>query len=1063
MNVTRWIPSRRRLLAASVSGLMLTAHPVLAQSRSFAIAAQPAASGISEFARQAGVQILAPEAATQGRQTGAVKGPMPVAEALKALLAGTDLAVISNDGRTIVLGKPSPGLVKTRWAAAEREATALAQAAPAPVPVAAAPPPPPADEPVEVEAIQVTGSRLVSAGFTAPTPVTVVGGQQIEQRSAGSVFEFVRDIPSFKATSGPSANSTGAQNASKANLDLRGLGASRTLVLINGRRHVADGTGNVFDTNLIPSSLIDHVDIVTGGASAAYGSDAVAGAVNFVMKNRMEGLTLDVRYGASEEGDNKEYNPSFAYGRSFLDGRLHFIVGADITVNKGVGTMYARDWGLLEPGVLSISNSAMPDRVARGLPANIIANHVETSAYNASGMITSGPLKGIVFGDNGQVSMFQYGAINGGTEMIGSGNYGSVENPDQFLRAAYERGAAMTRLEYDISDDTVAFAQLQYGQLRTHGRSFGARVPNFNNYPVLIDNPFLPPSVVQAMQANNLTQISYSATRHEDLGSIESHNLTETTQGDFGLSGKVFGDWNWDVGAGAGYSVFSPFISNTPRTADFFESAYVVPGPNGVPVCGPVATNPYFNAQPALVRDQLIANLSPGCAPYNIFGTNLQQNQAALAYFNSASAADFKFHQYTLSANLAGAPFSLPAGDVSFAVGAEWRKEMLSSVNCADCQKGALMNQNYSLFSGEVTVKEIYAEAGAPLIKDKPFFKALDLNAAGRRTDYSTSGAVTTWKVGATWDLNDMVRLRTTVSHDIRAPNINELFNPGSEGNPNVTNKANGASGFIKSNTIGNPDLRPEVGDTFTAGLVFQPTWGWAQGLRASVDYYRIKIEDVIATLGVQDILDGVMLGTSPEYEPYVVRDGSALGVSRVNVPQLNLNALKTEGVDVEIAYRVPTDALGLPGRLDLRALGTYIRDQRTITKTTNIDAAGTSGSPDWSWTGTAVYRLDRLTTSLQVRYTSPIHYSSTLVGPDDPNYSVALNNSVNRNLWPSATYVNAFAQYDLISDDKRTVQIYANVDNLLDKQPPIVAISINGSAYDLVGRTFKVGLRVKY
>jgi len=1051
--------SKGRLVcaAAMVAVLAVAASPVWAQTRSFQIPSQPAAAGITEFARQAGVQILVPADSARGKRTAAVRGALPVRDALRELLSGTGLVVKANDGRTITLAALAPAeVVKARWVAPPEPVAAAATAAAQPAAEAPAP--------VEqVEEVVVTGTRLLASGFTAPTPVTVVGAEQITQRSSGSVFEIIRDIPSFRGTSGPSANSTGAQSASKANLDLRGLGATRTLVLINGRRHVPDGTGNVFDTNLIPTSLIDRVDIVTGGASAAYGSDAVAGAVNFVLKNRMEGLTVDVRYGITQRGDNVEWNPSFAYGRSFMDDRLHFVIGGEMTHNNGTGTMYVRGWGRKEPGLLSISANAIPNRVALGLPANIISNNVETSAYTAGGLITSGPLRGTAFGPNGEVYPLQFGAINGGTEMIGTGNYGSVENPDQFLRAAYERAAALSRIEFDVTPDTVAFAQIQYGALHTHGRSFGARVPNFSNYPVLINNPFLPAEVVQRMRAAGVTTFNYSASRHDDLGSIESHNRTETVQGDFGIKGKIFGDWAWDVGGGAGKATFAPNIHNTPRTADFYGSAYVVPGPNGQPVCGPPETNPYFLAQPAIVRAQLLANLSPGCVPYNIFGTNKEQNQAALAYFNSASQSDFEFRQYTVSANLAGAPLNLPAGPLSLAAGVEWRKEKLSSVNCPDCQKGALMNQNYSLFAGQVTVKEIYGESGIPVLADLRFVRTLDLNAAVRRTDYSSSGVVTTWKVGATWDIDESLRFRTTRSHDIRAPNINELFNPGSEGNPNIVNKTNGVSGFIKSNTIGNPDLKPETGDTFSAGVVFQPTAAWLSGLRVSVDYYNIVIHDVIGTLAVQDVLDAVLVRRDPAYEQYVVRDSTALGVARVNVPQQNLNALKTDGVDIEVAYRVPLDAYDLPGRLDLRALGTWIDDSRSIAGGRDIDSAGVSGTPTWSWNGSATYQLDNFTVGLMVRYTSKIKFSATLIGPDDPNYNIASSSSINQNLWPEALYYNAFFRYDIKNNFTKNLQVYANVDNIFDKKPPIVAISINGSAYDLVGRAFKLGVRFSY
>lgn len=1020
----------------------------------FDIPAQPLASAILEFSRQSGVVVLAPEALTSGKVSGGVSGEMAPEPALKKLLNRSGLSFHQGAAQSYVIVAPS-GLMKTSVLDPEEPAVT-----PAPVRDDRAPEGTQSEQ-SEPAAIVVTGTHLKSGSFASPTPVTAIDSQQISDRSEGSIFEVLKDVPTFRSTSGPSENSTGAQSASKANLDLRGLGSNRTLVLVNGRRHVADGTSNVWDTNLIPSILIDRIDVVTGGASAAYGSDAVAGVVNFVLKNRFEGLEMDLRGGESQRGDDQEYAPSFAFGRSFMDGRLHLVVGGDVTLNRGTGTMYDRSWGKLEPGALSISASAIPNRVALGLPANIIANHVETSAYNASGLITSGPLKGTAFADGGATYQMQYGAINGGTEMIGTGDYGSVENPDQALRPAYQRGAALGRLEYDLAPDTTVFAQFQYGALRTHGKSFGARVPNFDNYPVLINNPFLPQSVVSAMQADGLNQFTYSASRQQDVGSIESHNSTDSYQTDFGLNGSVFGDWKWDAGGGAGYAAFKPFITNTPRTADFFESAYVVPGPDGQPVCGPVATNPYFNAQPAVVRQELIANLSPGCVPYNIFGTNKTENQAALAYFDSASAADFEFREYTATANLSGVPVKLPSGDVSVAVGAEWRRDTLSSVNCADCQRGALMNQNYSLFSGAQNVAEVYTEAGIPILADRRFFRNLEANAAIRETDYSTSGAVTTWKVGMVWDLDTQLRLRATRSHDIRAPNINELYNPGSEGNPNVVNQVTGASGFIKSNTVGNPDLKPEIGDTYTYGAVFQPTWNWASGFRIAVDYWNIDIKDVIATLDPQTLLNDVLTNPSSVYQQYVIRDDTALGVSRVNVPELNLNAMKTDGIDFEIAYRIPINSLSIPGALSIHAIGTEVRHSRTITATTDVDQAGTAAAPGSSWTINTDYSFGNFAASLMTRYTSPIKYSATLVGPDDPRYSVALPNSVNRNLWPEALYFNTYTAYTFHTRGGSALRLYFNIDNLLDKQPPIVAISINGSPWDLIGRAFKLGLDI--
>jgi outer membrane receptor protein involved in Fe transport len=1062
-----------RLLGGAAAAALLAGGPAFAEAVSFKVPPQPAETGIAEFARQAHLQILAPADALRGKRTGAVIGALSLDDALDRLLSGSHLTIAFNDGRTISLAEPRPGLIKAALAVDQPVATAAAQPAPAP----AAPPAAGPQQQAAVAELVVTGSHISTAGFTAPTPVTVVPAAQLQQKAAGSVSEALHDIPQFAANTGPANASSGAQSASKATLNLYNLGASRTLVLVDGQRHVADGTGNVFDTNLIPVSLIDRVDVVTGGASAAYGSDAVAGVVNFVMKDHLEGFTLDFHEGFSEYGDAVEFAPSAAFGKSFLDGKLHLVIGGDYTDNKGTRTFYSRPWGQLEPGVMTIANSSIPaaTRVALGLPANIIANHIRTSAYNSSGLITAGPLKGIAFDDGGLTHLFNYGLINGGTVTYMGGDYGSVLNPDEDVRAAYQRGAAMGRVEYEFTPNLNAFFSIGYGVLHTYGDSFGARIPNYNAYPVLANNPFLPASVAAAIASSKSTVsigngqtapgFAYSATRDGDLSSIASRNRTETVQTNFGVRGYETWrgqDWKWDIEGGYGKATFAPDIHNTPITADFFEAAYVVPGPNGQPVCGPIATNPYFNTQPAVVKAALVAQVTPGCVPYNIFGNNKSYNQAALAWFNNASQTDFEFRQYTAQADISGSPVNLPAGPLSIAAGVDWRKETLSSVNCPECQLGALMNQNYSLFSGSVNVTEGYFETDAPLLASLPLIKRLDMNGAVRETNYSSSGAVTTWKVGGTWDVTDYFRLRITRSHDIRAPNINELDNPGSEGNPQVINPANNAQGYIKNNTVGNPNLVPEVGDTITAGMVFQPSWGWSNGFRASVDYWSINLQKIISTLPVQNVINNCYAGAT-SFCQYITFDSSALGISRVNTPQLNLNAQKTSGLDIELTYRFPLDRLHIPGSLTTRALGMYTYANRTIASGVESNTVDSATVPRFFFSDLTTYQLGQFTGNLTIRYTSPIKYSTLLVGPDDPAYNIASTSSINQNLWYVPLYYNVALSYDIVRSGGKQFQVYLNIDNLFDQNPPVVAWSLSGGPYDLIGRAFKLGFRLKY
>ena len=582
------------------------------------------------------------------------------------------------------------------------------------------------------------------------------------------------------------------------------------------------------------------------------------------------------------------------------------------------------------------------------------------------------------------------------------------------------------------------------------------------------------------MQADHITSFAYSATRDYDLGSISSRNRTDSYQGNIGINGMIsntlFGDWNWKANAGIGAASFVPDIHNTPVAADFFESAYVVPGPNGVPVCGPAATNPYFNAQNPLQKALLLATLQPNCVPYNIFGTNKQQNQAAINYFNSASEEDNEFRQYTFNLDFTGAPLTLPAGDVALAFGYDWRRDSINTVNGTECMLNALMNQNYSTFSGKISVNEFYAETEIPVLKDIEIgglsvAKAFALNAAARNTNYSTSGDVTTWKYGFTWDINESLRLRGTRSSDIRAPNLNELFNPGSEGNANVVNQSNGTSGYIKTHTIGNPNLNPEDGNTWTGGVVFQPTWDWLTGLSASIDYYHINVTNLIATLPTQTVLNDYFANPNSIYAQYVVPSASStVGVSAVNSPELNLNSELTSGYNFELDYDFPFIPDDL-GSFKMRALGNYVKEFSTATLTSSVGSVGTAPVPRMTWSFLLTYVLDRFETELLVRYTSPTKYNAMMVGLDglipgtaQYNAVAALPNSINQNIWPAAVYLNVNFIYDLYDrDDSKKVQVYLDINNVLNSQPPIIANQLSNGPWDLVGRDFKVGLRFAY
>ena len=912
----------------------------------------------------------------------------------------------------------------------------------------------------EVATVVVTGSRLAT-GFTSPTPVTAVSAAQLDQRAVASIGEALVEIPSFRNSQSPNSVTNGTLAGSQTLLDLRGLGATRTLVLINGLRPTPINATNGYDVNLVPTSLVDHTDVVTGGASAAYGSDAVAGVVNFVLKNHLEGFTGKVQYGTSQRGDNRSTLVSLGFGHAFAGDRGHFMIGADWSKDDGIGNMYNRDWGRLEPGAVTL-----PTTRAAGLPATIIENNAELDANTPGGIISSGPLKGTAFDANAVPYTFSYGALAGSTQYVGAGNYGSTTYSTMDLYQPYKRAAALARADYDINSDINAFAELHFGSMIAQGT--GGTCCNSVTYTVARTNPYLPASVLQQMVAANVQTIQVGR-RENDYPSLVSGNQMQNWQGVFGLQGKLFGGWKWDAAYTTGSSVVKVVQLNDPLVADQEHSAYAVKDASGNIVCGPVATDPYYLAQPASTRAVLTAATDAGCQPFDVFGT-AANNAAAIKYFMGANEQRLDIKQQTASANLSGEPFSLPAGPVSLAVGAEWRSNDLVAQGCPNCLLGKLQNQNFPSYAGSEDVKEAYAEVGVPLLKDLPLFKSLDLNAAVRRTDYSISGAVTTWKIGGTWDLNDWFRLRATRSRDIRAPNLSELYNPGSNGRANITNQLTGVSDVIASTTAGNPNLTPEIANTLTAGVVLQPTWSWAKGFRASIDYFQINIDGVIGSISAQNVLNGYLLQGQTQYAPFVVAANNAIGFSAVNSAEANLSSQKNDGIDFELSYRVPLEALKLPGRLDVRALGTWYDHQRTIQNlaggtVSNIDSAGTSsGQARWSWNVTTSYAIGKISTALTTRYTSAIKYSPTLIGPDDPAYSPTLSNSINRNLWPSSLYFSWNLAYDIVAENNKRLQVYGVIDNLLDKIPPIIAtVMLSGSPYDVIGRNFKVGVRFAY
>ena len=891
-------------------------------------------------------------------------------------------------------------------------------------------------QPAPTDQIVVTGSRL-PAGVRAPTPLTVLGSQAIEDRSPATIGEIFQQIPSFGEIDSPNTAGVTSRGGAQINPDLRGLGQSRTLVLINGRRHVPTATTGSVDLKVVPTLLVDRVEVVTGGASAAYGSDAVAGVVNIVLKDDLTGIHGTVQGGISEHGDGDERRLSLAGGTTFAGGRGRVMAGFDYVKIGGIGTQSTRDWGRRDVGVITNPNFA-----TNGLPNFIISPNVHSAITTPGGLIVSGPLKGIAFGPGGTTFNYNFGQLFGST-MIGGDGAGQNENLLALLGTPVESINGLASAKFDVTPNVQLFAELSGGFSDTGGASQESR--DRGNLVIRRDNAFLPQSVRDLMIADNLQTVTIGRVSN-DTGKIKLDRDDGTYEAVAGIT-THFGSWTADAYAQYGKNIYDlDFGPNNRRQAEYLNAVDAVIDPaTGNIVC---------------------RSRAPGCIPVNVFGDG---SLALNPYVNGSARFRLVTTQSVAAANLRGTPFSTWAGPVALAVGAEARRDHAVGTSDAISQRG---NANGSVGGwllgnqlpeqGTIKVFETYAEAQAPLAKDVRFARELSINGAVRRTHYSLSGTVYTWKAGATYVPFSGLRLRATRSRDIRAANISELFENGGSSNTNVFDPVLGRAVQIREISAGNPNLKPEKADTLTAGAVLQPSF--LPRLTGSIDFYDIKIRNAIATLGAPTLAQGCFAGNQLYCQSITFNpDGS---IAFITNTRLNIAQAATRGIDFELNYSRPR-LLG--GTLTAKLLATRVLRLTSTTPAGVQDRLGqvsnfnrTAGVPKWTADAFLDYDRGPAHLGLQARFVGPGKFSSIL-------HEGTGANSINRNSVPAFLYLNPSASYRFALGHDRSVELFTAVSNLLDKDPPMIPSgaagginesSTNGQFYDVVGRFFRFGAR---
>ncbi len=917
--------------------------------------------------------------------------------------------------------------------------------------------PAPIDEIAEdpTSSIVVTGSRIVRDGYSAPTPVAVLGEADIAAQSPANISDFVNQLPAI-AGSGTSGTASGGLSNAAAGINsigLRGLGVGRTLVLVDGQRSVASSVGGTVDINTIPQDLVKRVEVITGGASAAYGSDAVGGVVNFILDTDFDGVKLSADTGISTYGDAFNYRLSGTAGFSLLDDRLHLLTNVS-WFHQDRKEGIDRDWN--DSGYFQINNPAYDG--TNGQPQRLVGGGIGPSGYTTGGLISSGPLRGTYFLGEGQTAQLTYGTI-AGPWMIGgdwqttlAGHVGT-----NTLVPLDERLSLFQRVGFDVTPDIEIFGQFSYN--RSVSASSYQQTPS-TGVSILADNAYLLsqyPTIAAQMATQNLASITIG-TSNAGFPIPGSNNKREVYRFVAGAKGSVglFGSsMSWDAYYQKGVTKTREELTNTWFNARMALAQDAVFAADGSIVCRSTLTHP--------------AN---GCVPIDRLGTE-GPSQEALDYIYYDGFQPLRYQtikQDVAAATISGSLFTLPAGDVAFATGAEWRREQIDGEVDPVHNSGWLYG-NYRVNQGKYDVYEGFLELSIPI------FDGMNLDAAARGTHYSTSGWVGTWKVGASYQIFDALRLRGNISHDIRAPNLDELFAAGTARTNSVIIPAGanapvtGSQQFVQ-NAFGNPDLKPEVADGWTVGAIFTPSF--LPGFSASFDYYSIDIDDAIGSVTAQQTVDLCYDQGIAAYCPNIKFVNGAL--STIDLTPINFSTQKTRGFDIEASYSTPVG----PGNLRLHGQAThYIKNVIDDGISFPVDyagvlSAGTYSSPDWAYRLSAFYEIDPVTINLVARgFTSGVYGNDWIACDDDCPASTSQFRTINNNHIDGATYFDASIDFEFEAM-AGTGHLTFIVNNLLDKEPVLVGngpdgnnvpayAQTNRSRFDVVGRSFRVAAKIEF
>ncbi|WP_202842600.1 TonB-dependent receptor plug domain-containing protein [Luteimonas saliphila] len=916
-----------------------------------------------------------------------------------------------------------------------------------------------------------TGSRIMREGYDAPTPVTVASSEDLLRVTPTGIPDGLNKLPQFQNSSGPARSSHNFSNsAAHGNiLNLRGVGGNRSLILFDGLRVAPTTYQGAVDVDVLPTELLSRVDVVTAGASAAYGSDAVAGVVNFVLDRGFLGVRGSAQYGESERGDNEHHKISLAGGWSVLGDAGHVLLSAEYSKSDGMlrGDRSMSNYGYNHVG-------AMPGAGAPGSAANpyVLARDININGATYGGLIQGGALNGYRFLPDGTLTPFDPGTPTG-TPNYNQGGDGYTIPADVTAVSPLESKKAFGRFSYDFDNGITAYAQGLFSRNETSYITMAnAFVGPSTPARIALDNPYLNLTADQrtAVEAAGESRINVS-TYSTYAPRPQAFEQTDFWMANAGLEGRFGETWNWQAGLTRGESDHVMENRGLLSWREAYAAIDAVRDGDGNIVC-----------RATLSADPVIRDRFANCQPLNVLGEgSMLTTPNGYDYATGTSRYRARIITDSATFSLGGELFQLPAGPVDAAFGAEFRRQELKLTSNAnpgdldtpderaeyfygvDVPASALFYwlTNVGVADGKVNVKEAFTEWNFPLLRDVPGASSLDLNMAGRFTDYSTSGSVTTWKVGTTWRPVEDLLVRATVSRDIRAPTLFDLFAGDQSGIGQLVDPVTGITSNVVTMTGGNRDLKPEEADTLSIGAVLSPS-AWP-AFTVAVDYYRLKIDGAIGTLGTSQIVQNCHAsgGTAPECA-LITRPSPNEFPTLVRTAPANIASLETSGVDIDASWRTTVG----PGDLTLRLYASYLDSYQTQQSATApvYEYAGTGqpgaqpvARPKWRGNLGLNYEVGDLGLSLSQQYVGGFR-----LGSDEPNQIYEDDDR------GSVSYTDLTASYRF--PRQQGVEMFFTVNNLFDRDPPLIPGNVPGvnlptiiSVYDTIGRAYTLGLRFKF